>query len=303
MSDNLMESLFLTGKVVKLDCSVWSGRKKLRPEEIGFENGDLNRELINLGSKWLIPKEEIAALNKIRADAKREIESRSLKFSFGSFVPNEKMKTLNNRLAEIRTVFQEKMLDISTRYPELRQQMLNAWNAEAVSMAARKNNPDFVFEVMTRIEKALPQWHDISGKFSFDWNEYADMNQIARNFIEESTRGFLGKMVEFAESLKERINENNLSDRNLAPVRKYIDAMRESIKVFRNEQLVRILDDLDGWVMEGTGDEVKASSQIRGAMSSAMDSIITAGTEHVDEIARASIDAVTSHARQLELED
>jgi hypothetical protein len=300
---NLWESLFLTGKVVKLDCSVWSGRKKLRPEEIGFDNGDLNRDLINLGSKWLIPKEEITKLSNIRAEANREIENSSFQCPVGSLIPNNRLEKLNNKLTELRNNFADQVADVERRYPELRQQMLNAWNAEAVSMAARKNNPDFVFEVMSRIEKALPQWSDISSKFSFTWHEYDDMNQIARSFIEESTRGVLDKMVEFAEKLKERVGANNLSDRNLAPVRRYIDAMRESVKVFRNEQLVRMLDDLEGWVMEGTGEEVSASSKIRGAMSSAMDNIILAGTEHVDEIARASIDAVTSHARQLELED
>jgi len=300
--NRVMESLFLTGCCLKDKIRIWSAQKKLKPEDLGFGNEDVNDKLITLGSKFLIPKDEIRELEKIRSEAKQLIGSNSFHFDFGgNFVPNQKMESLTTKLNEMKERFDTKVADLGGKYPAMRDEMLNLWNQEAVAIAARQNDPALIDEVMNRVKAQFKDWDEIKHRFSFTWKEYRDINEIAREFIEDASRGVVEKLGEFAQRLKDRISKSNLQERNLKPIREFLTSLQDGLMVFENEQLTEMVNELDTWVQSGTAKDLKASKNLRGLMQNSMDKVISAAESQVDEIAKAAVDAITGHGRNIEI--
>jgi hypothetical protein len=130
--------------------------------------------------------------------------------------------------------------------------------------------------------------------------EYTDLSQMAHEFVAEATRGVLEKMGEFATSLRDRLNGSGLSERNLEPIRRWVESMREAVSVFKNERLDAMLRDLEGFSGEGITEDLSISKRLRDSMDEAMGGIIRAANEEVDIIAQQSVEALTSQKRRIE---
>lgn len=299
---HLMAAIFQKGAAIKENIRIWSGRKKLNPRDLGLDEDEVNEELISLGSKWLIPSEYIKNLEKIRGKARSAIESMSMAFpGLGALVPNEKIDDVRAKLDSLKAQFDEQVEEIGNNYEQLRRDMMTAWHSEAIKIASRRGDPELVFEVMKRIEDSFKPWGDLQHRFSFNYNEYRQINQIAEAFIHENTKDIVSKFAEFATRLKERIEDTGLSEKNLGPVRKYIQEIQESIQVFENEQLQEIADDMESWTLEGTGKNIEDSKVLKKQMIDGLDKIIEAGETQVDVIAKASVDALTRFGRKVDL--
>jgi len=284
---SIMQNLLRKGAVVKTDIHIWSGRKSLKAIEIGRD--EVNKDLISLGSKWLIPKKEIDELFRIRSKATALIESYSMRFDFGSFVPESKIEPLKEKLEKLRDEFHEKVSSIMERLPELKQKMLDEWYKEAINVTG--NDPDAVFQVMNSIKESFDRINEsyLKEKFRFGYREYHDINKIAEEFIKESTVDIVYKFQEFAEKLRDRIEMGKLQDRNLKAVRKFIEEMRDAVEVFENEELTKIFDTMDQWSMEGVASDVATIDKIKSSMLKAMDSVIEMGEQKINKIASRSV--------------
>jgi hypothetical protein len=299
---NLINNLFATGAVVKVKVSAWSATKKLNPIELGLPENSINKDIINLGSKRLIPKEEMSKLYNIRAKANQKISTVSFDFDFGgNFVPNKKLDELKKELESLKKEFQDTVDDIGNRYPQMKQEIMEQWKAEAISIASRHKDPSMVDEIMLRVDSAFPDWEVVKEKFGFSFHEYRNINDIAKQFVEGSTQGILVKLGEFAEKLKNRILNSSLTERNLKPVREYLAALQDGLMVFENDKLNNVIAELDGWVMDGVSHEIGQSKDIADLMSKSLDKIINAAENEVEDISRASVEAMTSYKREIEL--
>lgn len=299
---NLFKALFLDCAVYDLRCHIPSMSKKLSAADIGLDEDDIpSEDLVTLGSKRIIPKKEIAKLEKIRVQAIKLMADNSMKFSFGSFVPKSKIGNVEQRLAKMKTEFDEICAHISSNFDAMKQEMMSKWEIEMVKISKKRNlDETTVFMMLDRIDKAFSKgWEQ--HRASFAWMKYTDINDIARDFIQASTMEVMGKMVEFATNLKDRLENGSLNDKNLAPVRKYIEAIGESVKIMKSEQLENLVGEMEAWTLEGVSDDVKDSPHARTEMGNIMDNVIKMGTEMADSIVSESIAGITSFSRTLDM--
>jgi hypothetical protein len=295
---NAMEELLCRGSIFSVKASIPSGRRKLDWKKLGLEVV-ANPELVSEGQIWLVPREEINKILAFRAKAQAVIEKHGVEFSFGYIVPLKHREQVIKELQQTVVEFDDAVNNLHDHYDELKQSMLNKWHEEAVSISSRTNNADKVFEIMDAVTRMFPTWENFwSGGIS--WVEYNDLQKMANEFVAASTRGILEKMAEFAKTLKQKIDNSQLSERNMAPIRRWIENMRESISVFQNKKLNEMLLDLEAYTGEGVANDVSVSDKLRNAMRETLDGIVNAATEQVDEIARESINALTSQKRKLD---
>src|ERR1043165_3202564 len=93
---SLLGVLTREGVLIKVSVRFWRGTKKLRPEDIGLDPGDLSDRLISLGHKRLLPKEALGGFALVESRAHALVEANTFPFLNGlaHFLPNA-------RLAEI----------------------------------------------------------------------------------------------------------------------------------------------------------------------------------------------------------
>lgn len=295
---NAMEGLLLHSSIFKIQSSMPSGRKKLDWRKLGLEVVT-NPELVSDGQIWVVPRERMNRILSFRAKAQQILDQHGIKFSFGQIVPSSSREEVIQRLQRVRDEFMQEVERMRMDYPALKQELLNKWNEESVIMSSRTGNADKVFEIMNSVGKLFPEWEQF-WRGDIRWTEYTDLQQMAQEFVGEATRGILQQMQEFADSLRQKIEASGLSERNLTPIRNWIDNVRESVRVFQNERLDSLLEELESCVQEGTANDVSASSRIRESVSGVLAGISDASAEHVDEIIRESINGLTSQRRSLD---
>ena len=94
-------------KIFTLSIKVWTGRKKLRPEDIGISAGSTPPEVVSLGVKNTCPQERLRVFNTLRGRAERACQEHGLPFLGAYAVPNAKAAELSAALEELREEFLE----------------------------------------------------------------------------------------------------------------------------------------------------------------------------------------------------
>lgn len=303
MPNNLFENLLLRGAVFKTHVGVPSGKRKLNLQRLGIPSVIENSELITSGQLVLIPNDELKIFNQARANANGIIEKYGVPMgSIGLLVPNERIEAVNNELEEMKEEFLNAKEDLARRYPEIKQRLISQWNEEIIAIAARQvdHTEGYIFEVLRRIDNEFHEWWYFDRKFHFSWREYHDVNDMAAGFIEDSTRSMLDKMREFAEGLQTRLREEKLSERNIAPIRRWIDSIGQAIRSFENERLNRLVENLETWTEEGVDVEVRENRVASVNMANMLDDVIATCTDQIDEIAAESVAALTTQRRTIQ---
>ncbi len=295
---NAMEELLCRGSIFKVSIRCPSGRRKIDWKKLGLEVVN-NPDLVSEGQIWLVPREEMNKILNYRAKAQNVIEKHGIEFSFGYIVPLKHHDQVVKEIQQIVVEFNDAVKNLHDHYDEMKQSMLNKWHEEAVSISSRTNNADRVFEIMNSVTRMFPTW-EYFWHGGISWVEYNDLQKMANEFVAASTKVILEKMSEYAETLKQKIDNYQLSERNMAPIRRWIENMREAISIFQNEKLDEMLLDLEAYAGEGVANDVSVSDKLRNAMRETLDGIVNAATEQVDEIAMESINALTSQRRKLD---
>lgn len=116
--------------VLVLDIRLWTGRKKLRPEDLaanGIRPGQLPPgTLASLGNKRVIGNEALAPFMAIKREAEKTCLAKGVRFLGGYAVPADEAATLVDKLAELRTAFDRAKADLLQRYDE----EIHRWIAE-----------------------------------------------------------------------------------------------------------------------------------------------------------------------------
>lgn len=297
---NAMERLLVNSSIIKLYISLPSGKKRLRWDKLGVPAEISNSDLVTAGAMFVLPKDTLSGFYKLRNKANSLIDKASVEFSIGRLVPDSKLVGLREDLGKINIEFDQLVIGIKGKYETLKQKLLAKWRHEAVLVAAKHNDEDLVFRVMRNVEAEFPTWENLAVKFSFGWSEYTDLSSMASEFIRDATAGILGKMSEFATHLQEKLGAENLSDRNMKPIRKWIEGVRESIEVFESDKLNNLLTGLEAWTEEGLADELSVSASMSRAMSDTLSGIVEAADDQVNEIAADAVARLTSQSRSIE---
>jgi hypothetical protein len=291
----IYDKLLKKGAVFMLDISIWGGRKKLKPEDIGMPQDEVNEKIMSLGSKYLVPKEEIQALHTMRARAYKIIDDSSIDIGVGKLVPSDKMEEVRRRLGELRDQFNEKIEYIRDEYPRMRADMMSLWNQEAIAVSETRHNPDLVFKIMGNIERAFPEkWEAVAGKFGFSWWESNKLDDVARQFVELAVEKVAIQISEFCNSIGNKVKDSGLHGNSLAAIQRWVDVFRDSVKVFESELLNSVLDTLEG--------QVSSAQESPGAFRAAMAALSEAVNDGISEIQADAVTRLTSQrGRNIEL--
>ena len=122
------------------------------------------------------------------------------------------------------------------------------------------------------------------------------MQAIAEEFVISQQEKIVHQVAEFANHIKDRIEKDSLSGRNLGPVLRWVDNMRASIAVFENKRLNDLFTDLEAWVQE-----VPESEGMMNSMKQAMEEMANNAIEQSNEIAKAGLKKMMSQSRKLDI--
>lgn len=290
------ENLLKKGSVFILDISFWGGRKKLRAEEIGMNPDEVNDSLISLGSKYLIPKEEMAVLGTIRQKAYSTVEKFSIDIGIGKLVPESDKEKVAEDLNRLKEQFDDHLEHLKNEYPKMRHEMIRLWTQEAANISSSRNDPMLMFKIMGSIESAFPDnWDSIKHKFRFGFTESNDLDDIASQFVSIAVEKVAEQIKEFCDDLSEKIKDSGLHGKTINSIRNFLTAMRGSVGVFKSDALNDILGNMQNQISDPDNINPVTFKQAMAGISSAIE-------ENMDEIRKDAVNRLTSQkGRNIEM--
>lgn len=127
MNNQITISKVLQGLVlIHLNFSVWSGKKKLKPEDLKGANLPPDK-LASLGSKRIFAPDALKVFATLKRQAERACEEVGVRFLGGYAIPEEKLTPLMEKMAQIEESFAKAKTDFLSAYDD----NLKDWLAEA----------------------------------------------------------------------------------------------------------------------------------------------------------------------------
>jgi len=163
--------------------TLWSGRAKLRPEDLGIDEAQLPPEtLASLGSLKIFAKEQLQPFHRIRGRAHRECYKAGTRFLSGYAVPNPKVDRLVDTLEELSQQFAELKRSFIVQYDD----EFENWVTQFPSYAA----------ILRRAKKDV---HWVNARLGFGYtpvpiNPLDDSTVIGRR-LGESAAGIYGRLL------------------------------------------------------------------------------------------------------------
>jgi hypothetical protein len=109
--------------MIQLNVSFWSGRKKLAPEDIGYNP----EEFVNLGNKRLVPKKYINQFETLKKRAERQLSCYGIRLMGGYAVSEDCIDEVSEKLYQIEQEFSEKVDEFSAHFMEYVQEQADAY--------------------------------------------------------------------------------------------------------------------------------------------------------------------------------
>jgi hypothetical protein len=217
--------------LVLLTIGIWSGRKKLRPEDLKLGTEVPPEDLVSLGSKRVCNPEPLKIFHRIKKGAERACLHRGTRFLGGFAIPNGRAETLADELEKLKGEFEDQSRQFLRSYD----QGLDDWIGQHPQWAAA-------------IRRAIEPAHVVGGRLRFGYHLiqiapadtpgtleeevkglgtslFAEVAQMARDLDD----GFLGKEVLRRSALttfrgiREKLNCLSFVDRRIQPIVDTID--------------------------------------------------------------------------------
>ena len=140
--------------VVKIEATLWSGRKQLRPEDLIL--GDGSRlpppDLASLGSKRICDPRDVQVFSRLKKEGERHCQRVGSRFLGGYAVPEESLSDLALTLNTVRSKFEAARFDFLSRYD----QAIEGWAGQ---------HPDFG----DAIRRAVDPVNRVARQLAFDY--------------------------------------------------------------------------------------------------------------------------------------
>jgi len=105
-----------------LDIRLWTGRKKLKEEDLAVNGIDTNQlppgTLASLGSKKIIGSDALSPFQSFKREAEKLLLATGVRFLGGYAVPAEKAPEISQRLSELQTNFQSAKTTLLQEYDQ-----------------------------------------------------------------------------------------------------------------------------------------------------------------------------------------
>jgi hypothetical protein len=320
LEQNLLGVLTREGVLINVSVRFWRGTKKLKPEDIGLDPGDLSDRLISLGHKRLLPKEALSGLSLVESRAHALVEANTFPFLNGlaHFLPNTKLADVTERLRDLEREFWQARDQFLSDYNRLREAASREWRTLAEKLAP---DPDRLVAV---IEASFPGVGTINRFFGFDTqlfqisaperlgldlvalgdqetliNARREAAEAAGRKIREDTQGFVADCIAtlreqtatLCEEMLESIRscDTGVHQKTLNRLVKFIDqfkAMNFANDVEMEQQLQRVREEL----LSRTAEEYRNSSFAQQQLTQGLRNL----SQHARELAKANTHALVS---------
>ena len=143
--------------VISVDCSVWSGSRRLKPEDLVLgQGGQLPPDdVVSLGSKKLCDREVLKPFLRLREQACRVCSREGVRFLGGYAVSDLLVDAISGELNQVQSDFERQKQDFLAQYDRHIQEWVSA-------------HPDFA----DAIRRAVPDVQKVSQRFGFDYTVY-----------------------------------------------------------------------------------------------------------------------------------
>lgn len=269
-TDQDTTNLFDIGTLVNLKVSTWSGRKTLTRADmvsVGIDPDNLPGDIVNLGGKLLVPKDELRKMTYLEQQARSYLAKWSVPFGISSahFVPIKMLSDVEEKLISIKKEFVETTDSFIKRFNDMKNKV-------------REEHPEFWEKCLQKHYPPTPEI--LRAKFKFDWHMFkiAGMNAIQEasltdimaseeikkervqelrtqmkdevgGFVEEYVGAMRGETIKFCDLMTARVNERpygdetepkKLTGRSLAYFKKYVDRFRK-MNIFGDQEIEDLL--------------------------------------------------------------
>jgi hypothetical protein len=276
-------NLFKLGTLVNLKVSTWSGRKALTRADImdvGLDPDGLPESIVNLGSKFLVPKTELQALNHLEQKARKYLDKWSVAFGISNahFVPAKMLPSVEQELSEVKKEFFEAVDSFVSRFGQMRD-------------AVKEQHPEFWEKCLKNCYPKTPQL--LRDKFKFNWfmfkvsgmdvqetdlNEAMASEQVKQErvnelrsqmqkevsgFVEDYAKTMRAETIKFCDLMTARVNEQPFGDedepkkltgRSIDMFRRYADRFR-NMNIFGYNEVEKMLNECLSEIRKKAADE------------------------------------------------
>ena len=233
--------------VVHLDINIWSGRAKLRREDIPNADNLPPEALASLGSKKLIDPALLKTFNTIRARAFTMLDKAGVRF-IGSWIIHD------SKLAEV----EQNLLDYRNEFDRAAYEFVNTYELNTESWL--RQFPEWA----SVVRPVLPDVAAMRGKFGFRWQTFKVMPSLTSSGdgLQESIAGLpetaLAEVVEMVKDIYTETFEGRetVTKKAVRPVRTLIaklDAVSYISPVLYNTK--QAVENAASWLESNVSDE------------------------------------------------
>ena len=150
MSSTTITQILDQMSVISVDCSIWSGARRLKPEDLALgQGGQLPPEdVVSLGSKKLCNRDVLKPFLRLRELAGRVCSREGVRFLGGYAVADTLVDSISNELDQVQADFERQKQDFLAQYDR----HIQEWVSE---------HPDFA----EAIRRAVPEVQQVSQRF------------------------------------------------------------------------------------------------------------------------------------------
>jgi len=281
--------------LVVLGVNIWSGRKKLRPEDLKLGTEIPPEDLVSLGSKRICNPEALKEFHRLKKVGERACLHRGTRFLGGFAVPNGQAESLADKLETVKAAFDAQTQRFLSEYD----QALEAW----ISSLPAWEEP---------IRRAIEPANVVGGRLRFGFQLVQIAPADTPGTLEQEVNGLGDGIFAEVEQMARELDESfegkeKLHRRALGTFRR----IREKLAClsFIDQRIAPVVDTIDDWFArvptdgpiegpifnEGMGLALLLGDSQRmarhGAGQRAMQTGETA-SEHDDETGIVTLDAV-----------
>lgn len=219
--------------LVKPQVSLWSGRRELKPHQIGLKN-NVKPDLISLGSIKVIDPKKLNPMEAVKRNMERRCLEKGTRFLGGYAVPVDKFDELSEELEELKTKGRAEADYLINNYDQL----LDQWIQE---------HPDDEVE----LRKIALTRDEIRCKYEFEWVaiRVTPVGGKEAAKVAEKARGLGSQMIQeiaqqAGETLKKSFEGKSQATQKI--VRPFV-AIREKLSslAFVDPIIAPIVDEID----------------------------------------------------------
>ena len=296
-------NLFDVGCLINLNIGTWSGRKMCTVTDyrkMGLDPDKLPEDIVNLGRKLLVPKNELQVMTKIEQRARSYLSNWSVPFGAvnSHFVPISMLPSVEAHLKGLREEFFKCVDSFVSRFGDMKkavqEQYGEFWNkclkthypSNPASLREKFKFDWFTFEIagMDSIQEASLE--DLVGKDKSRQErlqvQREKMQEQVGNFVEQYVDAMRTETIEFCELMTARVNGQTYKDeekpkeltpRSLSMFKKYVDRFKQ-MNIFGDQEIEKMLTEFSSQFMDvGTVPSDLESADIKKGITKTLEAI------------------------------